>query len=105
MLGISKATGQNGRKFYDELVHVEWQQDTVRDLYRAPAGSYLGGEPVFVGDPSDESKGAIICQIHDTSNQQSDFAIFDAFDVSAGPQARLHLRHPIRLGFHACFDG
>ncbi|MBT5874627.1 MAG: carotenoid oxygenase family protein [Candidatus Latescibacteria bacterium] len=105
MLGISKATGQNGRKFYDELVHVEWQQDTVRDLYRAPAGSYLGGEPVFLGDPSDESKGAIICQIHDTSNQQSDFAIFDAFDVSAGPQARLHLRHPIRLGFHACFDG
>ncbi|MDP7239573.1 MAG: hypothetical protein QGI34_22915, partial [Candidatus Latescibacteria bacterium] len=35
MLGIS-AAGEEGRKFLDQLVHLEWKDKTVRDVYQAP---------------------------------------------------------------------
>jgi carotenoid cleavage dioxygenase-like enzyme len=58
---------------------------------------------VFIGDPRDNTKGAVICQIFDAERVQSAFALFDAFHVARGPVALLHLRHPVRLGFHASF--
>ena len=50
MLGIAGA-GRAGRKFFNQLVHANWSEGTAGDIYEAPAGSYLGGEPVFIGDP------------------------------------------------------
>lgn len=102
MLGIS-GTGQRGRKFFDQLVHASWNSDPPRDIYQAPPGHYLAGEPVFIPDPSQEASGSIICQIFDAGKIESFFGIFDAFDVSAGPLARLRLKTPIYLGFHATF--
>jgi all-trans-8'-apo-beta-carotenal 15,15'-oxygenase len=103
MLGIS-ATGRRGRKFFDELVHADWGGAEAHDIYRTPAFNYLGGEPVFVGDPHRERAGVVICQVFDALRGKSAFAIFNAFDVAAGPLAMLRLRAPIRLGFHASFD-
>jgi all-trans-8'-apo-beta-carotenal 15,15'-oxygenase len=101
MLGIS-STGRRGRKFFDQLVHARWGGG-AHDVYQAQPFSYLGGEPVFIAAPDDERGGVIICQMFDAKAVESAFAIFDAFDVAAGPVARLHLRAPIHLGFHASF--
>lgn len=103
MLGIS-AAGQEGRKFLDRLARVEWDEMTVRDVYQAPPKHYLGGEPVFIGNPHDENEGLIICQQFDAETRRSAFLLFDAFKVAQGPIATLHLENPLHLGFHACFD-
>ena len=50
MLGISH-TGKDGRKFFDQLVHANWTQNSVNDVYQSLPYRYLGGEPVFVGEP------------------------------------------------------
>jgi all-trans-8'-apo-beta-carotenal 15,15'-oxygenase len=102
MLGIS-STGQFGRKFFDQLVHVNWNSELPNDIYQAPAEHYLAGEPILIPDSSGKTAGSIICQIFDARNIESFFAIFDAADVAAGPVARLRLETPIHLGFHATF--
>lgn len=102
MLGIA-ATGRPGRKFFDQLVHCDWQDERVRGTWQAPAGTYLGGEPAFAPDPAGEG-GAVICQLFDAERSASAFAVFDSHDVAAGPQAILHLDSPLHLGFHAAFE-
>jgi len=105
-LAIS-ATAQPGRKFFDELVCCDWREGGPTAIFRAPAGCYLCGEPVFLppsGDgPVDENGGAILCQQFDANTGQGSFLLFDALDVAAGPIATLPLRHPIPLGFHASY--
>ena len=103
MLGIS-TTGRPGRKFFDQVVHCNWQSKSVAGLWQSPAGSYLGGEPVFAPDPSG-SGGAVIIQLFDTEKKASAFLLFDAHDVASGPRAVLHLDTPIHLGFHTSFQG
>jgi all-trans-8'-apo-beta-carotenal 15,15'-oxygenase len=102
MLGIS-STGQHGRKFFDQLVHASWNSHSQGDIYQAPPGHYLAGEPVFIPNPSQKTTGSILCQIFDARRVESFFAIFDARNVSAGPLARLRLKTPIHVGFHATF--
>jgi all-trans-8'-apo-beta-carotenal 15,15'-oxygenase len=101
MLGIS-ATGKSGRKFFDQLVHANWNDGAVTDIYQSPAMRYLGGEPVFVaGNKADE--GVIICQEFDAAARTHYFLLFDAFRVTKGPIARVALKRPLHLGFHAAF--
>lgn len=101
MLGIGH-TEQEGRKFFDELVHLRWSTGGSAGLWRAPAGHYLGGEPVFVPNP-DDAGGTVICQVFDAARRHSAFLLFDAFDIAAGPVATLHLESPVHLGFHTSF--
>ena len=102
MLGIS-ATGSHGRKFFDQLFHANWTRPKACDIYQAPRLQYLGGEPIFIGDPDDENAGVVICQIFDAEHVRSSFAVFDAFNVAQGPIVLLRLKEPIHLGFHASF--
>lgn len=102
MLGMS-ATGRPGRKFFDQLVHADWEKATASDIYQAPPRQYLGGEPIFIADPGDQNRGVIICQIFDAEHMTSAFALFDAFHVASGPVAMLRLREPIPSLFHASF--
>jgi len=102
MLGIG-ATGQPGRKFFDQLVHCRWNQGRTEDIYQAPAHAYLGGEPIFLPDP-DSERGAIICQLFDADLETSYFLLFDATRVSAGPLARLRLEEPLPPLFHASYN-
>ncbi|HET9714435.1 MAG TPA: carotenoid oxygenase family protein, partial [Pyrinomonadaceae bacterium] len=50
MLGIS-ATGRQGRKFFDQLVHVKWPGKCACDVYNVPGKNYLGSEPIFISNP------------------------------------------------------
>jgi carotenoid cleavage dioxygenase-like enzyme len=102
MLGIS-ATGRPGRKFFDQLVHCDWRAEAVRDVWQAPPGVYLGGEPAFAPDPADAAGGAVVCPLFDATRGESACAVFDAHRVAAGPLALLRLGSPIHLAFHAFF--
>jgi carotenoid cleavage dioxygenase-like enzyme len=103
MLGIA-ATGRRGRKFFNQLVHADWTAGTASDIYQAPASCYLGGEPMFIGDPRAPRAGVILCQLFDAERRASVFTLFDAFHVASGPVGMLQLREPIPLLFHAAFQ-
>lgn len=101
MLGISK-TGQPGRKAFDQVVHASWAHPDRVEVWQAPPGCYLGGEPAFAPNPSGNG-GAVICQRFDADKGESAFLVFDAFRVGAGPVATIPLDSPVHLGFHAMF--
>ncbi len=102
MLGIS-STGQFSRKFFDQLVHANWKEDSPSDIYNAPPDQYLAGEPIVIPDPNREAAAAILCQMFDARSVKSFFVIFNSLDVAAGPVVRLRLEAPVHLGFHAAF--
>lgn len=104
MLGIS-ATGQPGRKFFDQLVHCTWQDlDAPANIYQAPDHHYLGCEPVFIAHPEKAEHGLVMVKQFDAQNRTDTYLLFDARNVAEGPIARLPLRNPIPPGFHAVFD-
>lgn len=102
MLGISTVPAE-GRKFFDELVHLSWMLPEWSDTYRTPAFTYLCGEPAFVANPESDADGVIVIQMFDACRVETSFAIFLAFDIAAGPIARIYLDHPVPLGFHTAF--
>jgi carotenoid cleavage dioxygenase len=102
MLGIS-ATGRRGRKFFDQLVHVNWTKTDPCDIYQAPLLHYLCGEPIFIADPLNRGTGVVMCQIFDAKSHRFSFAFLNGRDVASGPVASIHMKEPIHLGFHASF--
>ncbi|HVT60564.1 MAG TPA: carotenoid oxygenase family protein [Thermoanaerobaculia bacterium] len=104
MLGIS-ATGRPGRKFFDQLVHVDWAVPGRLDVWQAPAGEYLAGEPLMVADPAGGRGGALLCPLFDSARRASRLLLWDALDVAAGPRATFHLEAPLPPSFHSCFTG
>ncbi len=100
-LPISRA-GQPGRKFFDQLVRVDWPARSVEVFQAAPC-QYLGGEPLFIPDPADAGRGAVVCQMFDAERTASSFAMFDAFALSRGPVARVALPEAVPLLFHSVF--
>ncbi|HTQ78652.1 MAG TPA: carotenoid oxygenase family protein [Thermoanaerobaculia bacterium] len=102
MLGIS-ATGQPGRKFFDQLVRLSWNDPRALDLWQAPAGSYLAGEPAFVPHPENAAAGSILCPIWNAQREESTFLLFEAGNLAAGPRAVLALEAPLHLAFHSVF--
>lgn len=103
MLDISKA-GRPGRKFFDRLVHRSLANGGAPDVYRAERFKYLCAEPIFIADPDHDRRGSVICQMFDARLTATAFVIFDAFCVSKGPIATLHLKQAVPFGFHASFD-
>ena len=101
MLGIS-STGHKGRKFFDQLVHINWDQSDRIDIYQCSPMHYLGGEPVFIKDPAGHG-GVVLCQEFDARECRTSFVFFDALKVSSGPLIRFPVLQPFYLGFHAAF--
>jgi len=102
ILGISH-TGKTGRKFFDQVVHANWNQETITDIYQSPPYRYLGGEPVFLGRPGAKD-GMVICQEFDARNGNCQFLLFEAAQVRQGPVTRIPLPDSLYLGFHAAFS-
>jgi all-trans-8'-apo-beta-carotenal 15,15'-oxygenase len=101
-LGITK-TGGEGRKFFDQLAHGSWKDGAVNDTFEFAPGEYLGGEPVFVGNPKQPDEGVVIVEHLNTATDEAAFLIFDAYAVRKGPIARLPLRQRLHPGFHSSF--
>ncbi len=102
MIGIS-ATGRPGRKFFDQLVHADWARPDRLDLWQAPPGQYLAGEPLMVADPARQRGGAVLCPLFDAERRASRVLLFEAEQVAAGPRAVFHLEAPVPPSFHAFF--
>jgi all-trans-8'-apo-beta-carotenal 15,15'-oxygenase len=99
MLAIG-GTGKPGRKFFDRLVRLDWERLEVAATWEAPAGRYLGGEPVVIPSPG----GALVLvQEHAAAARATRFLLFEAAALGRGPVATIPLRTPIPPGFHACW--
>lgn len=101
MLGIS-TTGRYGRKFFDQLVHARWSEQSIHDIYQSPRMRYLGGEPVFIGEPGTDN-GVVICQEFDAAARKSSFLMFRSLDVASGPITIIPAEQLVYLPFHAGF--
>jgi all-trans-8'-apo-beta-carotenal 15,15'-oxygenase len=106
MLGLG-SFGHEGRKFFDQLVRGSWKSAEksaeIAALYSAPAGEYLGGEPVAIFNPSDDSEAVVIVEHLIPAEGRVEFLLFDGYALESGPIARLPLRRPIHPGFHTSF--
>lgn len=102
MLGMSHA-GMPGRKFFDELVRIDWPAGCANDSYRAKPGVYLGGEPVCAEQHPASDNAAVIVQELDVDAGRSAYLVFDAMSLQKGPVARIPLPHWIHPSFHASF--
>lgn len=99
MLGIS-ATGAPGRKFFDELVGLDWSTGAA-DVFRAPRGTYFASEPVHVAGPGG---GVLLCLAFDAGRVATEAWLFDAGAVARGPVARLALPRAIPALFHGAWS-
>ncbi len=102
MLGMS-TVGLPGRKFFDQMAHGSWAAGDVKDVYQVPRGEYLGGEPNFVPNPENPREGVVISEYFRPAEGAVFFLLFDAFNVAAGPIARLPLKFKIHPGLHTSF--
>lgn len=102
MMGLSR-TGQPGRKYFDQLSHVDLAAARIGDVYRLPPKFYFGSEPTFVPDPHDTSRGLILCKRFDAERLRDAYLFFDAYDVAAGPLAVLHLEEATPPCFHGSY--
>jgi carotenoid cleavage dioxygenase-like enzyme len=102
MLAIG-ACGPQGRKFFDRVVRGSWDSQSVPDEWIAPAGEYLGGEPVFVANPDNRSEGVVIVEHLIPAEGRAEFLLFDGYSLGSGPVATLPLGYPIHPGFHSSF--
>ncbi len=102
MLGIA-AAGRPGRKFFDQLVHARWSAPRALDVWTAPAGQYLAGEPLLVPDRREHAAGTLLVPLWDSRREESALLLFDPREVAAGPRTRLRLESPLHLGFHTAF--
>lgn len=99
MLGIA-AAGSEGRKFFDQLVHLRWDEPGAPDLWTAPAGAYLAGEPVLARTLAAD---LALVPLFDAGSVTSRILVFDAGRVAAGPRAEIPLPTPLPTLFHGSF--
>jgi all-trans-8'-apo-beta-carotenal 15,15'-oxygenase len=99
MLGIS-ATGMPGRKFFDELVRIDWSSPDRPEVYRLPAGRFFAGEPAFVRGP-DSADDVVICPVCDLTAGRTTIGLFRARGLD--PIGELPLRDLLPPLFHSTF--
>lgn len=102
MMGLSR-TGQPGRKYFDQLSHVDLAARRIAGVYRLPPRFYFGSEPTFVPNPEDPAGGLILCKRFDAERVRDAYLFFDAYDVAAGPVAVVHLEEATPPCFHGSY--
>jgi len=102
MVGLSK-TGSAGRKYFDEIAHVDFSRGRIDDTYRLPDRFYFGSEPTFLPNPEDESAGLVLCKRFDAERRRDAYLLFDAHRVAAGPVAVLHAEEATPPCFHGSY--
>ena len=92
-------TGRAGGNF-DAIAHVDLATGK-RATYEFEAGDGPG-EPVFVPRSANaaEGDGWVVSVVYRGNEDRSDFMVFDALDVAAGPIAAAQLPRRVPFGFH-----
>src|SRR4029453_2293229 len=88
MLAISRP-GESGRKFFDRLLHFDWERRGVAAEWSVEPPTYIGGEAAFAPDPTGATGGGVLCQEHDAERRRCAWLVFDALDGGRGPLAPL----------------
>jgi carotenoid cleavage dioxygenase len=87
----------------DELAHVDFESGRI-EHFAFGEGNWTS-EAVFVPRAADaaEGDGFVVCVVYRPERNASDFVVFEAGDVSAGPIATAHLDVRVPNGFHAAW--
>jgi carotenoid cleavage dioxygenase-like enzyme len=89
-----------GAVHFDAIAHIDLStgKRTSHDL---PAGD-AAGEPVFVPRSADapEGDGWVVSVVYRGNEDRSDFLVFDAQDLPAGPIAAARMPRRVPFGFH-----
>ncbi|MFS8808300.1 carotenoid oxygenase family protein, partial [Synechococcus sp. R6-10] len=100
-IGATHAPGPNAP--LQAILKLDTATGRTQQYSFAPRG--FVGEPVFIPDPEDqgEEAGWIVTVVFDAASQRSQVVILEAADLTAGPVARIPLRHHIPYGLHGSF--
>jgi carotenoid cleavage dioxygenase len=103
--GWFAAATRGGGVSFDGLAHVDLATGR-RTVHQLPAGDYAG-EPVFVPRSADaaEGDGWIVSLIYRGAEDKSDFAVFEAQNLAAGPIACARIPRRVPFGFHGNWRG
>jgi carotenoid cleavage dioxygenase len=99
--GWFAANSRNPGEFgFDAIAHIDLASGK-RLAYELPLGDATG-EPIFVPRSADaaEGDGWVISLVYRGNEDRSDFLVFDAQDVPAGPIAAAKLPRRVPFGFH-----
>jgi carotenoid cleavage dioxygenase len=93
-------TVRDGDVRFDAIAHIDLETGK-RLVYRFATGD-APGEPVFVPRDADatEGDGWLVAVVYRGADDRSDFLVFDAQDVEAGPIATARLPRRVPFGFH-----
>jgi carotenoid cleavage dioxygenase len=96
----SAVDAEGGQRLQARLVHVDHAAPRA-DVYTCDALDHLS-EPVFVPRHADarEGDGWIVATAFRGATRTSDFVVFDAQNVAAGPICAASLSHRVPDGFH-----
>jgi carotenoid cleavage dioxygenase len=85
---------------FDAIAHVDLKTGK-RGVYAFPTGD-VPGEPVFVprSGGADEGDGWLVALAYRGAEDRSDFVVFDAQDVTAGPIGLAKVPRRVPFGFH-----
>ncbi len=78
-------------KFYDRLLHLDWNGPALDEVYRCPEGRFLSAEPQLIAHPDAPETGLLVLQEQDISGPNTDYVFFDTQDPTQGPRARVRL--------------
>ncbi|ABD01261.1 lignostilbene-alpha,beta-dioxygenase, putative [Synechococcus sp. JA-2-3B'a(2-13)] len=100
-IGATHAPGPNAP--LQAILKLDTATGRTQQYSFAPRG--FVGEPVFIPNPEDqgEEAGWIVTVVFDAASQRSQVVILEAADLTAGPVARIPLRHHIPYGLHGSF--
>jgi carotenoid cleavage dioxygenase len=92
--------GRPGSVMFDAIVHVDLATGQ-RAFFNFDAAD-TPGEPVFVPRSADaeEGDGWLVATVYRGETDRSDFVVFDAQDVAAGPIAAASMPRRVPYGFH-----
>jgi carotenoid cleavage dioxygenase-like enzyme len=85
---------------FDQLARYDFRHDAI-ERYTLPKGDFIS-EPIFVPrtPTAPEGDGYLLAVAYRGQTECSDLVIFDAGQLSAGPQAIAHLETRVPFGFH-----
>lgn len=100
VLGISN-WDEIGAKFHDQLAHLSWDNENHTDVWTAPSGWFMAGEPALA--QAESGKEILLAPLLDAAEESSHIGLFNPQDVASGPIQTIKLGHRIPLCFHSSF--
>jgi carotenoid cleavage dioxygenase len=91
---------RDGKVRFDSIAHFD-HQTGARSIYQFKDGD-MPGEPVFVprSAKAGEHDGFLVTTVYRGGENRSDFVVFEAGDITAGPVAEAQLPTRVPFGFH-----